>query len=49
MALWLIKALLIVFIVIMVVSLIEKDYKIALYWLGASIIQLSIIAMKGGM
>lgn len=41
----LIKCLLASYIVIMVVCLVEKNYLLALYWLGASILQTSVILM----
>ncbi len=43
---WLIRALLLEYIIILVVCLFERNYKLALYWFGASILQVSILAMN---
>lgn len=48
MALWLVKSLLFVYVIIMIVALFEKDWKLAIYWLGASILQVSVIWMRQG-
>lgn len=42
----LMKALCIAYAVIMVSCIIEKNLTLALYWLGATIITLSIILMR---
>lgn len=47
-ALWMVKALLIVYLVILVVAVFEKDFKLALYWAGASILQVAVIWMRQG-
>jgi hypothetical protein len=48
MALWMVKGLLVVYIVILIVSLVEKDYKLALYWGGATLLQAAVIWMRQG-
>jgi hypothetical protein len=48
MALWLIKGLLVIYAIIMIVALFERDWKMATYWLGASILQVSVIWMRQG-
>lgn len=47
-ALWMVKGLLIVYLIILVVAVFEKDFKLALYWFGASILQVSVIWMRQG-
>jgi|GEM_PF-3306286 len=48
MALLLVKMLLIVYLVILVVAVFERDWKLAMYWFGASILQVSVIWMRQG-
>jgi surface polysaccharide O-acyltransferase-like enzyme len=48
MALWLVKCLLIVYLLIMIIAIFERDWKLAIYWLGASILQVSVIWMRQG-
>lgn len=48
MALWLVKCLLFVYIGIMIIALFERDWKLALYWAGASVLQVSVIWMRQG-
>jgi hypothetical protein len=48
MALQLVKILFFVYLIIMIVALVEKDWKLALYWLGASLLQASVIWMRNG-
>ena len=48
MALWLVKGLLLVYLLILIVAVCEKDWKLALYWAGASVLQVSIIWMRQG-
>jgi len=40
---WLIKALLVEYIVIMIVCLYERNYPRVLYWIGASLLQVGIL------
>lgn len=48
MALWMVKGLLIVYLIILVVAAFERDWKLAMYWAGASILQVSVIWMRQG-
>jgi uncharacterized membrane protein (DUF485 family) len=48
MAMWLIKVLLGVYIVITLMLAYQKNWPLCLYWIGASIIQASIIVMNKG-
>jgi len=42
----LIKILLIEYVVVLIVCLFERNWYRALYWLGASLIQIGILGMK---
>jgi len=42
---WLIRVLLLEYIIILAVCAYEGNWKLALYWLGASILQSSVILM----
>ena len=45
---WLMYALLVQYIVLTAVTIYEKRWPVAIYWLGASVINVGVLAMAGG-